>query len=292
MAVGLFATSKVIVQGITGKEGSLHAGLCLEYGTRIVGGVTPGKGGSVINGIPVFDSVRQAKLATDADVSLIFVPPLHAADAILEAIYGGIGFIICITEGVPVHDMMQVKRVADTYGVTLLGPNCPGIISPGSAKAGIMPGNIFKRGSIGVISRSGTLLYEAADQIVKAGLGISTALGVGGDPITGTNYLYWLNQLENDPETEAILIIGEIGGSQEEKAAEYIKAQIRKPVVAFIAGHSAPPGRRMGHAGAIVSGSSGTAHSKEEAFKSAGVAVIKYLSEIGKTVSNSIRGVL
>ncbi|MBP7462358.1 MAG: succinate--CoA ligase subunit alpha [Candidatus Delongbacteria bacterium] len=289
MAVGIFSTSKVIVQGITGKEGSFHTHWCREYGTRIVAGVTPGKEGSMVDDIPVYDSVKKAVHLHGADSSLIFVPPVYASDAMLESIYAGLGTIICITEGIPVHDMMKVKRVADTYRATIIGPNCPGIISPGAAKAGIMPAAFFKKGTIGVISRSGTLLYEAADQIARAGMGISTALGIGGDPITGTNYRYWLDQFEHDPETEAVLIIGEIGGTQEETAADYIKTSITKPVSAFIAGHSAPIGKRMGHAGAIIQGNRGTAESKEQAFQSAGVTVINYLNDIGRMVQQSIR---
>ncbi|MBP7462377.1 MAG: succinate--CoA ligase subunit alpha [Candidatus Delongbacteria bacterium] len=289
MAVGIFSTSKVIVQGITGKEGSLHTHGCREYGTRIVAGVTPGKEGSMVDDIPVYDSVKKAVHLHGADSSLIFVPPVYAADAMLESIYAGLGIIICITEGIPVHDMMRVKRVADTYQVTIIGPNCPGIISPGAAKAGIMPASFFKKGTIGMISRSGTLLYEAADQIARAGLGISTALGIGGDPITGTNYRYWLDQFEHDPETEAVLIIGEIGGTQEETAADYIRTSITKPVSAFIAGRSAPSGKRMGHAGAIINGNRGTAESKEKAFQNAGVTVISYLNDIGRQVQKSIQ---
>ena len=288
MSVGIFATSKIVVQGITGKEGSFHTEQCLKYGTRIVAGVTPGKEGEIFNRIPVYDSVRKARSIHDADTSIIFVPPVYASDAMLESIYAGIKTVICITEGIPVHDMMKVKRVADTYGTTIIGPNCPGIISPGSAKAGIMPASIFKKGTVGIISRSGTLLYEAADQVVKTGLGISTALGVGGDPITGTDYIYWLNQFEKDPETEAVLIIGEIGGTQEEKGAAHIKKHCSKPVTVFIAGHSAPPGKRMGHAGAIINGRRGTAESKETAFLDAGAKVVKYLSQIGSSVKESM----
>jgi succinyl-CoA synthetase alpha subunit len=287
MAVGIFNTSKVIVQGITGKEGSLHTKLCSEYGTRIVAGVTPGKEGRTVHNIPVYNSVNKAKQLHNADISLIFVPPMGAADAILESVYAGIKEVVCITEGIPVHDMMKVKIVARTYGTVLIGPNCPGIITPGSAKAGIMPGHIFQKGTVGMLSRSGTLLYEAADQVVRAGLGVSTALGIGGDPITGTDYVYWLEQFQKDPETEAILLIGEIGGIKEEEAAEYIKQNLSKPVFAFIAGRTAPSGKRMGHAGAIISGNRGTVESKDKAFKEAGVTVIEYLSEIGSTISEN-----
>jgi succinyl-CoA synthetase alpha subunit len=285
MAVGLFDISKVLVQGVTGTEGSLHTGLCREYGTAIVAGVTPGKEGTTVHGVPVYNSVRKAKEIHDADVSLIFVPPLAAADAMLESINAGIRTIVCITEGIPIHDMMKVKRVAATYGTVLIGPNCPGIISPGMAKAGIMPGHIFRKGKVGMISRSGTLLYEAADQVVRAGLGISTALGIGGDPITGTDYTYWLERFEGDPDTEMILLIGEIGGNKEEEAAAFVAEHVTKPVCAFIAGRTAPTGRRMGHAGAIISGNSGTVHSKEEAFREAGITVIRHLSQIGTTVA-------
>lgn len=287
MGVGIFNTSRVLVQGITGQEGSLHTKLCSEYGTRVVAGVTPGKEGKTVHHIPVYNSVSKARQIHNADTSLIFVPPLGAADAILESIYAGMKQVVCITEGIPVHDMMKVKRVAKTYGTVLIGPNCPGIITPGSAKAGIMPGHIFKKGTVGMLSRSGTLLYEAADQIVRADLGVSTALGIGGDPITGTDYIYWLEQFQNDPETEVILLIGEIGGIKEEEAAQYIKQNVTKPVFAFIAGRTAPSGKRMGHAGAIISGNRGTAESKDKAFREAGITVIEFLSEIGSTISKN-----
>ena len=289
MSVGIHASSRILVQGITGKEGLFHTGLCLEYGTNIVAGVTPGKEGALVHGVPVYDTVHEAKERHDPDTSLIFVPPIHGADALLEAIFAGIKNIVCITEGIPVHDMMKVKRIADTYGSVLLGPNCPGIISPGEAKAGIMPAHIFKKGSVGVISRSGTLLYEAADQIVQAGLGISTALGIGGDPITGTDYVFWLEAFEKDVQTEAVLMIGEIGGTKEEDAADFIKRRMTKPVIAFIAGRSAPSGKRMGHAGAIINGGKGTVASKEQAFSEASVEVIESLSDIGTSVRTMIR---
>ena len=292
MGVGIFNTSKVIVQGITGREGSLHTKLCIDYGTRIVAGVTPGKEGGSIHGIPVYNSVLRAKQLHGGDISLIFVPPLAAADAILESIYAGVKEVVCITEGIPVHDTLKVKRVADTYGTVVIGPNCPGIITPGSSKAGIMPGHIFAKGTVGMMSRSGTLLYEAADQVVKTGLGISTAVGIGGDPITGTDYVYWLKQFEADPETEAILLIGEIGGVKEEDAAAYIKEKIAKPVFAFISGRTAPSGKRMGHAGAIINGHMGTAESKIRAFEDAGVTVIQFLSEIGSTVFSRCRSTI
>ena len=289
MSVGIHASSRILVQGITGKEGLFHTGLCPEYRTNIVAGVTPGKEGALVHGVPVYDTVHEAKERHDPDTSLIFVPPIHGADALLEAIFAGIKNIVCITEGIPVHDMMKVKRIADTYGSVLLGPNCPGIISPGEAKAGIMPAHIFQKGSVGVISRSGTLLYEAADQIVQAGLGISTALGIGGDPITGTDYRFWLEAFEKDDQTEAVLMIGEIGGTKEEDAADFIKRRMTKPVIAFIAGRSAPSGKRMGHAGAIINGGKGTVASKEQAFSEAGVEVIESLSDIGTSVRTLIR---
>ncbi len=290
MAVGIYSVSKIVVQGITGKEGSFHAKLCKEYGGRIVAGVTPGRGGTEVEGIPVYDTVREAREKEGCDMSLIFVPPLFAADAILEAVFAGVETVVCITEGIPVHDMMKVKRVVDHYGTTLIGPNTPGIITPGSSKAGIMPGHIFEKGGVGMISRSGTLLYEAADQLVKSGLGISSALGIGGDPIVGTGYIHWLEKFENDPETEAVLLIGEIGGTGEEMAAEYIKNHMKKPVFAFISGRTAPKGKRMGHAGAIISGKMGTAESKDEAFQDAGVTVVQNLAKIGSTLASALRG--
>ncbi len=290
MAVCVYRTSRVLVQGITGKEGSFHAKACKDYGTKVVSGVTPGKGGQEVDGIPVFNTVEEAVKETHPNVSLIFVPPPFAADAILEAVGSGIKTIVCITEGIPVLDMVKVKRVIEKEGVTLIGPNCPGIITPGATKIGIMPGHIFSRGSVGIMSRSGTLLYETADQITKAGLGQSTCVGIGGDPIVGTDYIFWLKQFEEDPETEAMMIVGEIGGNAEEKAAEYIKSgAIKKPVFAFIAGRTAPPGRRMGHAGAIIMGKSGTAESKYQALREAGVHVIENPGYIGETIAKVLR---
>lgn len=288
MSVGLTDTSRIVVQGITGKEGSLHAELCLDYGSNIVAGVSPGKGGTKFKNIPVYNTIAESVEINEANVSLIFVPSIYACDAILESVFAGIKTIICITEGIPVHDMIKVKRIVDTYKVTLIGPNCPGIIVPGLAKAGIMPGHIFKKGKIGMISRSGTLLYEAADQVVRSGLGISTALGIGGDPIVGTDYMYWLNQFEADSETAAIVLIGEIGGDMEERAAAYIKKNVKKPVFAFIAGRSAPQGKRMGHAGAIIMGNTGTVESKDAAFTDAGITVITQLAQIGKTIHDKL----
>lgn len=289
MAIAVYKTSRVIVQGITGKEGRYHALACRDYGTKVVGGVTPGKGGQDIDGIPVFNTVEEAVQKTNPNVSLIFVPPPFAADAILEAVGSGIKIIVCITEGIPVLDMVKVKRVIEKEGITLIGPNCPGIITPEASKIGIMPGHIFKRGSIGIISRSGTLLYETADQISKVGLGQSTCLGIGGDPIVGTDYTFWLEKFEQDPETEAIMIVGEIGGDAEEKAAEYIKSYVTKPVFAFVAGASAPKGRRMGHAGAIIMGKRGTVESKYAALKEAGVHIIENPGYIGETIYNTLK---
>jgi len=289
MAIAVYKTSRVIVQGITGKEGKYHALACRDYGTKVVGGVTPGKGGQDIEGIPVFNTVEEAVQKTNPNVSLIFVPPPFAADAILEAVGSGIKIIVCITEGIPVLDMVKVKRVIEKEGVILIGPNCPGIITPEASKIGIMPGHIFKRGSIGIISRSGTLLYETADQISKVGLGQSTCLGIGGDPIVGTDYIFWLEKFEQDPETEAVMIVGEIGGDAEEKAAEYIKAHVTKPVFAFVAGASAPKGRRMGHAGAIIMGKKGTVESKYAALKEAGVHVIENPGYVGETIYKTLK---
>ena len=288
MAVGLFSTSKIIVQGITGKEGSFHAKLCKDYGSKIVAGVSPNKGGEAINGIPVYSTVLEAVENHNPDVSLVFVPPIFALDAIMEAVFAGIKTIVCITEGIPIHDMMKIKRVVDTYNVIFIGPNCPGIITPEGSKAGIMPGKIFKKGNIGVLSRSGTLLYEAADQLGRNNLGISTAIGIGGDPIIGTNYVYWLKEFEKDPKTEAILIIGEIGGNAEENAANFIKNNISMPVFAFIAGRTAPKGKRMGHAGAIISGNNGSVSSKDASFENAGVFNIKTLSNIGELINKNL----
>ncbi len=289
MAIAVYKTSRVIVQGITGKEGRYHALACRDYGTKIVGGVTPGKGGQDVDGIPVFNTVEEAVQRTNPNVSLIFVPPPFAADSILEAVGSGIKIIVCITEGIPVLDMVKVKRVIEKESITLIGPNCPGIITPEASKIGIMPGHIFKRGSIGIISRSGTLLYETADQISKVGLGQSTCLGIGGDPIVGTDYIYWLEKFEQDPETEAIMIVGEIGGDAEEKAAEYIKSYVTKPVFAFVAGASAPPGRRMGHAGAIIMGKKGTVESKYIALKEAGVHIVENPGYIGETIYSTLK---
>ncbi len=289
MSILVNKNSKVIVQGFTGKEGTFHATQCLEYGTNIVGGVTPGKGGQMHLDRPVFNTVKDAVEATGADVSLIFVPPMFVADAIMEAAEAGIKLIVTITEGTPVKDMMIAKPYATKMGAKLIGPNCPGIITPGEAKIGIMPGMIFKKGNVGLISKSGTLTYEASNQIVNEGLGISTAVGIGGDPIIGLSYIELLEMFQNDPETKAIAMIGEIGGDLEIQAAKYIKEHITKPVTAFIAGQSAPAGKRMGHAGAIISGGAGTAAEKMAALEAAGVRVVCSPADIGKTVKESFK---
>ncbi len=287
MSILVNKNSKVIVQGFTGKEGTFHATQCLEYGTNIVGGVTPGKGGQTHLDKPVFNTVKDAVKATGADVSLIFVPPMFVADAIMEAAEAGLKLIVTITEGTPVKDMMIAKPYATKMGAKLIGPNCPGIITPGEAKIGIMPGMIFKKGNVGLISKSGTLTYEASNQIVQEGLGISTAVGIGGDPIIGLSYIELLEMFENDPETKAIAMIGEIGGDLEIQAAKYIKEHVTKPVTAFIAGQSAPEGKRMGHAGAIIAGGAGTAAEKMAALEAAGVRVVRSPADIGKTVKAS-----
>jgi succinyl-CoA synthetase alpha subunit len=282
MAVLVNKDSKVIVQGFTGKEGTFHAEQCIAYGTNVVGGVTPGKGGQVHLDRPVFNTVADAVKQASADTTLIFVPPAFAADAIMEAAEAGIKVIICITEGIPVADMVEVKEYLKDKATTLIGPNCPGVITAGEAKVGIMPGFIFKPGGIGIVSKSGTLTYEAADQISKAGLGISTAIGIGGDPIIGTPTKAAVELLMNDPETDAIVMIGEIGGNYEALAAEYIKADgNRKPVVGFIAGETAPAGRTMGHAGAIVGGEDDTAQAKKAIMRKAGIHVVDSPADIG-----------
>ncbi|MGA1861463.1 succinate--CoA ligase subunit alpha [Deferribacter thermophilus] len=285
MSILVNKDTKVIVQGITGKEGTFHAEQCMAYGTKIVGGVTPGKGGTEHLGVPVFNTVEEAVKATGATVSLVFVPPAFVADAIMEAADAGIELVVAITEGTPVKDMMYAKEYLKHRKVKMIGPNCPGIITPEECKIGIMPGFIFKKGPVGLISKSGTLTYEASNQIVKQGLGISTAVGIGGDPIIGLSYKELLQMFEEDPETKAIVMIGEIGGDLEIQAAEYIKENISKPVVAFIAGQTAPKGKRMGHAGAIISGSKGTAKEKMDALSAAGVHVVVSPAEIGETVA-------
>jgi len=284
MSILVNKDSKVIVQGFTGKEGTFHASQCLEYGTRIVGGVTPGKGGQEHLGKPVFNTVEEAVRRTGATVSMIFVPPAFVADAVMEAADAGIGLAVVITEGAPVKDMMYAKIYATKKGMNTIGPNCPGIITAEECKIGIMPGNIFKKGNVGLISKSGTLTYEGANQVVQEGYGITTAVGIGGDPIIGLSYKQLLPMFEADPETEAIVMIGEIGGDLEIQAAEFIRENITKPVVAFIAGQTAPKGKRMGHAGAIISGGSGTAAEKMAALEAAGVKVVVSPADIGKAV--------
>ena len=289
MSVLVNKDSKVIVQGFTGSEGTFHAGQMIEYGTNVVGGVTPGKGGQTHLDRPVFNTVSEAVTKAGANVSIIFVPPAFAADAIMEAAEAGIGVIICITEGIPTKDMIMVQQYLSDKSCTLVGPNCPGVITPGEAKVGIMPGFVFKEGNVGIVSKSGTLTYEAADQVVKAGLGITTAIGIGGDPIIGTNTKEAVEMLMNDPATKGIIMIGEIGGSMEADAANWIKENGTKPVVGFIAGQTAPAGRTMGHAGAIVGGADDTAAAKMKILRACGITVADSPAEIGKLMADLMK---
>ena len=286
MAVLVGNHTKLLVQGITGREGLFHAKGCKDYGTIVVGGVTPGKGGTEIEGFKVWNTVKDSVKDTGANASMIFVPPIGAADAILESLDAGIELIVCITEGIPVLDMVKVKRVLKDYPKSrLIGPNCPGVITPGQAKIGIMPGRIHKAGHVGVVSRSGTLTYEAVGQLTALGIGQSTCIGIGGDPVNGTSHIDALELFNDDPDTHAVIMIGEIGGSAEEEAAEWVKAHMKKPVVAFIAGQTAPPGRRMGHAGAIISGGKGTAAEKMKALEAAGITVVKSPADMGSAMA-------
>ena len=288
MSILVDSATRVLTQGITGATGRFHTRACKEYGARMVAGVTPGKGGGSFEDIPVFDSVEEAVRETGANASVIYVPPAFAADAVMEAADAGVPLVVCITEGVPVHDMMRVKRYLEDRGTMLVGPNCPGVITPGECKIGIMPGHIHRRGRIGVVSRSGTLTYEAVDQLTRLGMGQSTCVGIGGDPIRGLDFIDVLRAFEDDPETDAVVLIGEIGGNAEQDAAEWIRTRMKKPVVGFIVGRTAPPGRRMGHAGAIIAGGRGTAAEKVEALREAGVRVAPSPADIGRTMKETL----
>ena len=289
MSVLVNSKSRIVVQGITGRTGLFHTRQCRDYGTNVIAGVTPGKGGSVIEGVPVFDTVEEAVRETGADVSMIFVPPPGAADAVLEAAAAGVGLAVCITEGIPVRDMVLVKKVLQDTATVMIGPNCPGIITPGECKVGIMPGDIHKKGRIGVVSRSGTLTYEAVKQLTVIGLGQSTCIGIGGDPIIGLNFIDALHLFNEDPETEGVFMIGEIGGGAEEEAALWIRENMKKPVAAFIAGRTAPPGKRMGHAGAIISGGKGRAEDKIRTLQECGVVVASGPAQMGEAMVQVMR---
>jgi len=286
MSILVDESTKVLVQGITGSAGKFHAGKMIEYGTDIVGGVTPGKGGDEVLGVPVFDTVAGAVETTGANCSVVYVPPPFAADAIMESVDAGVELVIAITEGIPVQDMLDVKQFMTRHDVRLVGPNCPGVISPGKTKIGIMPGNIHDEGRVGVVSRSGTLTYEAVGQLQALGIGQSSCVGIGGDPISGMDFIDTLELFEEDDQTDAVVLIGEIGGTAEQEAADWIESNMSKPVAGFIAGRTAPPGKRMGHAGAIISGGSGTAEAKTKALEEAGVAVAKNPAEIGSTLAD------
>jgi succinyl-CoA synthetase alpha subunit len=289
MSILVGKDTRLLVQGITGKEGSFPTRRCIEYGTTVVAGVTPGRGGETAEGVPVFDTVKEAVAKTDANCALIFVPAPFAADAVLEAAYSEVPIVICITEGVPTMDMVRVRRFLQGSEITLIGPNCPGVITPGEARVGIMPGNVFSQGKVGVISRSGTLVYEAVAQLTARGIGQSTCVGVGGDPVIGTTQVQALRMFNEDPGTAAVVLIGEIGGLAEQQSAEFIASEMRKPVAAFIAGATAPPGRRMGHAGAIIVGAAGTAAAKQGALKAAGATIIESPADIGAVMEQVLK---
>lgn len=291
MSILVNKDTKVICQGITGEQGTFHTRQMVAYGTRMVGGVTPGKGGTDVDGIPVFDTVGDAVKKTGANASVIYVPAGFAADAIMEAVDAGVELVVCITEGIPVMDMVRVRRFMQGTKSRLVGPNCPGVITPDQCKIGIMPGHIHKAGSVGVVSRSGTLTYEAVDQLTRLGMGQSTCVGIGGDPVNGTNFIDVLELFQKDPETDAIVMIGEIGGTAEEEAAEFIRKNVTKPVVGYIAGATAPKGKRMGHAGAIISGGKGTAEEKFEAMQKAGIRITRSTAEIGKSMMEALQKV-